>query len=118
MSLVAALDELAAQLQAVFPTTRVTRDPGGVLPPCLHIGLPTSVGMNLAGGLAVEVPVYVVGTQPGDQAGMDPVLDMLLPVLQSLGVRDAAPVSLQVSESVTYPAYRVSARIHAKGASS
>jgi len=116
VSLTGALGLLAGQLQAVFPTTRVTRDPGRVLPPCIHVGLPTAVGSTLAGALSMEVPVYLVGTAPGDQAGMDPVLDMLHPMIKALGVREAAPVTLQISEEVTYPAYRATARIHSKEA--
>jgi hypothetical protein len=109
--IVAALDILAGQLQAVFPETLVVRDPGSVRPPCVHVGLPTGVGSNLAGGLSLEVPVYVVGTQPGDQAGMDPVLNMLPDLMRALGVNLTNPVTLQISEQVTYPAYRVTTRI-------
>jgi hypothetical protein len=109
--IVSALDILGGQLQAVYPETLVTRDPGSVRPPCIHVGLPAGVSSTLAGGLSMEVPVYVVGTQPGDQAGMDPVLNMLPELMRALGVNQTQPVTLQVSESVTYPAYRVTARI-------
>jgi len=114
VSLTGTLDALATQLQGVFPTTLVTRDPAKVRPPCIHIGLPTMVGSTLSGSLASDVPVYAVGTAPGDQPGMDPILDMLHRLMRSLGAKEAAPVTLQISEEVTYPAYRATARIHSK----
>lgn len=110
----AALDTIVAQIQAVFPTTLVTRDPGQVRAPCIHVGLPTITSSTLAGALDAEVPVYAVGTAPGDQAGMDPVLDMVPGLLRCLGVRESSPVVLEIGEQVHYPAYRAVARIKAR----
>lgn len=114
MSITGALDTLATNIQVLYPTTRVTRDPSTVLPPCIHIGLPSGISTTLKGALVMDVPVYLVGTQPGDQPGMDPLLDMLPDLMRLLGVRESQAVTLQPSESVTYPAYRTTARIHAK----
>ena len=110
------LDAFAAQLQALFPTTRVTRDPAKVLPPCFHIGLPAVVGSTLRGPWSMDVPVYAVGTAPGDQSGMDPVMDMIEGTRPVLGRVDWAAVTLATSEETSYPAYRATARIHSKEA--
>ena len=84
------LDELvAALLAAGLPATR---DPAAFQPPGAIIAPPTIRDATMGGVLELEVPIFVVVTDPG-QAGLDQLLEMVDTVRATFGAVPATPTS-------------------------
>jgi hypothetical protein len=107
-ALVDGLDEFAAVLAAALPI-RVTRDPAVAIPPCVLLDTPTVTGRTLR-AFTVEVPVYLVGSGPGDKKTGDDMLVNLPDLMIAANVMESQPRPITIGE-ITYPAMTIVATV-------
>lgn len=98
-----------AQGLATALSIHVTRDPSTILPPCLYLEMPDTVGVTI-GALSLTQPVWLVSGGGGKQAA-DELLGLLPDVLTALKATSASAQTLTVGK-VDYHAYRIPTPLH------
>jgi hypothetical protein len=86
-----------------------TRDPGAVVPPCVHVGMPEITGMTL-GAYTVAVPVWLITDGPGDLVAGDWLLTNIPTLLDATASASAEPVAFD-GNGIDYPAMKITATL-------
>jgi len=87
----------------------VTRDPGAIVPPCVHVAVPTVTGRTMS-AYTLEVPVWLIHAAPGDLAAGDWLLANVPALLDACGTYTATPAPFD-ADGTEYPAMKLTATL-------
>ena len=109
-----ALDDLKTTL-ATLTGIPAVRDPRNITPGCVLIGAPSFTAWN-ANIVALDVPVTIISSGPGNLDALDQLLSIVASVLgKNVAVTDGRPSNVEIG-GVFAPAYELTVRMQAQTA--
>jgi hypothetical protein len=91
------LDALIDRLTTALPTVTVTRDPAGIVLPCLFVDIPTITSRGM-GSITFTAPVRIIVPGPGDLTAAELLLELVTDVLDACGEAEAEPGTFAQAE--------------------
>ena len=109
-----ALDDLKTTL-ATLTGIPAVRDPRNITPGCVLIGAPSFTAWNY-NIVALDVPVTIISSGPGNLDALDQLLSIVASVLgKNVAVTDGRPSNVEIG-GVFAPAYELTVRMQAQTA--
>lgn len=110
-----ALDDLANAIGNINGVP-IVRDPRNITPGCVLIGAPTGSAFNNNNIVALDIPLTVISSGPGNQDALDQLLTIVALLLaKNIGVTDFRPSNVDIG-GVFAPAYDLTVRMQAQNA--
>jgi hypothetical protein len=93
----------------------VCRDVANFQGRCVIVESPRVIEQTQGSGFVMEVPVWLVASQPATRTGLDWLLENLPAVMRACQTGAADPGTYSPNGSLNFPAYRLVAIITSKG---